>query len=190
MPSKKHSFVPGLILIAIGLLIILHSTGIFRIEWDVIWTYVIILLGVLFWLGFLFDRSDVGSLMPGSVLLTVGLVLNYAARNGWDTMEYLWPFFILAPAFGFYAMFLLGKRDRGLLVPAGILTVIGVIFLLQTMDYSVRYAWAIGLIVIGILLFLRGLRGRDEAGMDRDDTGTGKTGGGGAGPDISGGGES
>jgi len=169
MNGRRHSLVPGFILIALGILIILHSTGIFRIEWDVIWTYVIILISVLFWLGFLFDRKDVGVLMPGSVLLTVGLVLNYAARNGWHVMNYLWPFFILAPAFGFYMMFLLGKRDRGLLVPAGILTVIGVIFLLQTMDYSVRYAWAIGLIVIGALLLLRGLRNRGE----ENDTGEG-----------------
>jgi hypothetical protein len=169
MNGKKPSLVPGLILITLGIIIILHSTGVFRIDWDVIWTYVIIFLGVLFWLGFLLDRSDVGVLMPGSVLITVGLVLNYAARNGWYTMNYIWPFFILAPAFGFYAMFLLGNRDRGLLVPAGILTVIGVIFLLQSMDYSVRYAWAIGLIVIGALLLLRGLRGRDEeSGPDRN----------------------
>ncbi len=162
MNGKRHSLVPGLILIALGIIIILHSTGIFRIDWDIIWTYVIIFLGVLFWLGFLFDRRDVGALMPGSVLITVGLVLNYAARNNWYTMNYLWPFFILAPAFGFYAMFLLGNRDRGLLVPAGILTVIGVIFLLQSMDYSVRYAWAIGLIVVGALLLLRGIRARNE----------------------------
>ncbi len=162
MNCKGHSVVPGLILIALGVIIILHSTGVFRIDWDIIWTYVIIFLGIIFWLGFLFDRSDVGVLMPGSVLLTVGLVLNYAARNGWYTINYLWPFFILAPAFGFYMMFLLGKRDRGLLVPAGILTVIGVIFLLQSMNHSVRYAWAIGLIVIGALLLLRGFRARSS----------------------------
>ena len=169
MNGRKHSFVPGLILIALGLIIILHSTGIFEINWEIIWTYVIIFLGVVFWLGFLFDRGDVGLLMPGSILLTVGLLLNYAARNGWYTMSYLWPFFILAPAFGFYAMFLLGNRDRGLLIPAGILTVIGVIFLLQTMDYSVRYAWAIGLIVIGALLVFRGFRERtDEDKPDAD----------------------
>lgn len=171
MNGKGHSIVPGLILIALGIIIILHSTGVFRIDWDVIWTYVIIFLGVIFWLAFLFDRSDVGVLMPGSVLLTVGLVLNYAARNGWYTMNFLWPFFILAPAFGFYAMFLLGGRDRGLLVPAGILTVIGVIFLLQSMDYSVRFAWAIGLIVIGALLLFRGLRKQTDAG-DTDRGGT------------------
>lgn len=170
MNCKRHSIVPGLILIALGIIIILHSTGVFRIDWDIIWTYVIIFLGILFWLGFLLDRSDVGVLMPGSVLITVGLALNYAARNGWHTMNYLWPFFILAPAFGFYAMFLLGNRDRGLLVPAGILTVIGVIFLLQSMDYSVRYAWAIGLIVIGALLLFRGIRKRDEE-SDSDQSG-------------------
>ena len=76
-----------------------------------------------------------------------------------NVMENIWPFFILAPAFGFYAMYLLGGRDRGLLVPAAILTVIGVVFLMQSADYGMRYVWPIALIVLGALLLLRGARG-------------------------------
>jgi hypothetical protein len=163
---NKHgpSIVPGLILIALGIIIILHSTGALRLDWDIFWTYIIIFLGIVFWLGFLYDRKNVGLLMPGSVILTVGLVFNYAARNGWYTMQYLWPFFILAPAFGFYMMFLLGERDRGLLIPAGILTVIGVVFLLQNMNYSMRYGWAVALIIIGALLLFKGFRERTDEG--------------------------
>jgi uncharacterized membrane protein YgcG len=164
MEKRGHSIMPGLILIVLGVLIILHSSGTVRIDWGDFWIYIIILLGLLFWLGFLFDRRNVGLLMPGSVLLTIGLVFLYAAQTDWSVMGELWPFFILAPAFGFYAMFLFGERERGLLVPAGILTVIGVIFLLQSLRYSVRYAWAIGFIVIGALLLFRGLRGKSDDG--------------------------
>jgi hypothetical protein len=165
MERKGHSVMPGLILIVLGVLIILHSSGNLHINWGYLWIYIIILMGLLFWLGFLFDRGNVGLLMPGSVLLTIGLVFAYAEHTHWSVMGELWPFFILAPAFGFYAMFLFGEHERGLLVPAGILTVIGVIFFLQSLNYSVRYAWAIGFIVIGVLLLLRGARGRaDEHG--------------------------
>jgi hypothetical protein len=59
-------------------------------------------------------------------------------------------------------MFLLGEREKGLLVPASILTVIGVVFLLQNMDYSMRYIWAAALIVIGALLVYGGMRGRSD----------------------------
>lgn len=167
MAGKGHSVVPGLILILLGILIIAHSVGVLELDWGIFWTYIIIFIGILFWLGFLFDRGNYGLLMPGSVVLTVGLVLNYAARNGWYHLEALWPFFILAPAFGFYMMFLLGEREKGLLVPASILTVIGVVFLLQNMDYSMRYIWAFALIIIGALLIFGGMRGRSEGEQEK-----------------------
>ncbi|MCK4236662.1 MAG: hypothetical protein KAX38_06060 [Candidatus Krumholzibacteria bacterium] len=154
--EHKHSPVPGLILVALGILFLLGNFGAFRIDTDIFWTYIIIVLGIIFWLVFLFDRSKSGHIMPGTILLTVGLLLNYAVRNGWGAMKYLWPFFILAPAFGFYAMFLFGGRDRTLLIPAGILTVIGLVFFLQGFDHSMRLIWPIAIIIIGVLLLVKG----------------------------------
>jgi len=154
--EHKHNIVPGLILILVGILLLLAAFGTFRIELSVIWTYIVILIGIVFWIGFITDRTKVGNVMPGSVLLTIGLVFNYCAREGWEHLTHLWPFFMLAPAFGFYALYFFGGRDRGILVPAGILTILGAIFLLQSYDYSVRYIGPIALIVIGALLIYRG----------------------------------
>ena len=150
---KRFNPVPGLILIFLGVLFLLGNFGALRIDGEVFWTYILIFLGGIF------DRSKPGLLMPGTILLTIGLMFYYAARTDWYVMENIWPFFILAPAFGFYAMYLLGGRDRGLLVPAAILTVIGVVFLMQSADYGMRYVWPIALIVLGALLLLRGARG-------------------------------
>ncbi|UCF04459.1 MAG: hypothetical protein JSV33_11025 [bacterium] len=155
--EKRHSIIPGVIFILVGLAILLAAFGAFRIRIDVIWTYIVILIGIVFWFGFITDRTKVGNVMPGTVLLTVGLLFNYCVRHGWDNMSYLWPFFILAPAFGFYALYLFGGRDRGVLIPAGILTILGVIFLLQSYDDSIRYIGPIALIVIGALLIFRGV---------------------------------
>ena len=158
--TKKsgHSVVPGLILIALGIIFLLGNLEVFHFDWDVIWTYFIIILGIIFWIGYFTDRSKIGLLMPGTVLLTVGLVFHYAATRDWDAMNHLWPFFILAPAFGFYAMFLFGTHERGLLVPAGILTILGLVFLLQSYDYSLRFIWPLALIVIGVILLFKGPR--------------------------------
>ena len=92
--------------------------------------------------------------MPGTILLTVGIVFNISARYDWALMENLWPFFILAPAFGFYAMFFFGKRERGLLVPATILTIIGTIFLMRELG-PLKYVWPLLLIGFGVLILTR-----------------------------------
>jgi len=152
--EKKHSIVPGLILICVGIIAVLGNFGFLDLDWDVLWTYFILVLGIIFWLGFFFDRSKEGLIMPGTVLLTYGVIFNLAARFRWADMNDLWPFFILGPAFGFYAMFLFGKRDRGLLVPAVILTLVGGVFLLQSYTI-IKYLWPPALIVLGVFILMK-----------------------------------
>ncbi len=157
--SKKHkdrkpSIVPGLILIVLGILFILSNFNALELDWEILWTYILIVMGVIFWLGFIFDRSKEGFIMPGTILLTVGIIFNVSERFGWSNMDHLWPFFILAPAFGFYAMFICGKHDRGVLIPAGILTAVGLIFLMQSYPI-IKYIWPLGMVAIGVLLLLR-----------------------------------
>ncbi len=159
---KRGSPIPGLILIALGIFFLLANFGVFRLRGELIWTYVLIFLGIAFWIGYFFDRSQVGRLMPGCVLLTLGILFHYTTTHGWDTLGILWPFFLLAPAFGFFAMFILGPHDRGLLVPAGILTILAAVFLFQNYDRDIRFIWPAVLIAIGVLLLYRG-RARDES---------------------------
>lgn len=163
--GKKPSIVPGLILIGIGILAVVNNFADFDLNWEVIWTYLILLLGIIFWLGFIFDRSKDGLIMPGTILLTYGIIFNLSATWGWGNMDDLWPFFILGPAFGFYAMYLFGKRERGLLVPAVILTVIGTIFLLQSYTF-LKYIWPFVVLAIGVLFLLRG--SSDKTGKSDD----------------------
>jgi hypothetical protein len=164
----RPSPIPGVLLIILGLIFLLANLGVFRIRGELFWIYVLIVLGLAFWIGFFFDRSRVGGLMPGSVLLTIGLLFHYTSTHGWETLSYLWPFFLLAPAFGFYAMFIFGSHERGLLVPAGILTVLAAVFFLQNLDRDMRLVWPAALIALGVLLLFRGnARHRDDRG-DRE----------------------
>jgi len=156
--KNRPSLIPGLLLIAVGIAFLLANLGTFSIRGELIWTYLLIIIGAVFWLGFIFDRSRVGSLMPGSILLTIGILFHYTSTHGWETLSYLWPFFILAPAFGFYAMFIFGTREKGLLVPAGILTVIALFFFLQGTNRDLRLVWPAVLIALGVLLIYRGRR--------------------------------
>jgi hypothetical protein len=164
---KSRPIVPGLILIVLGVIFLLGNFGAFDIEWEVLWTWVLILLGVIFWLGFIFDRSKDGLIMPGTILLTIGIVFNISMRYDWVGVENLWPFFVLAPAFGFYAMYLFGKRDRGILVPAVILTIIGTIFLMGSIPV-LKYVWPLLLIAVGVLIITKPRSGGGEKRIEND----------------------
>jgi hypothetical protein len=165
--QKRGSPIPGLILVALGIFFFLANFGVFRLRGELIWTYVLIFLGIAFWIGYFFDRSQVGRLMPGCVLLTLGILFHYTTTHGWDTMSVLWPFVLLAPAFGFYAMFIFGPHDGGLLVPAGILTILAAVFLFQNYDRDIRFIWPAVLIAIGVLLLYRG-RPRGDTRDERE----------------------
>ena len=165
---KKPSIIPGLILIFIGLIAVLNNFDIVPIDWEVIWTYLILFLGVIFWIGFIFDRSKEGLIMPGTILITYGVIFNLNARFYWADWSMLWPFFLLGPAFGFYAMYIFGKRDRGLLVPAVILTIIGTVFLLQS-NTVIRYIWPLFIIGVGVLLLMRNRSGGGSPDGEREE---------------------
>ena len=159
--GKKRSIVPGLILICIGIIAILGNFGLLDLDWEVLWTYLLIILGIIFWLGFIFDRNKDGLIMPGTILLTYGLMFNLSARFRYVDMADIWPFFILGPAFGFYAMYIFGKRERGLLVPAVILTIVGGVFLLQSYTI-IKYIWTPVLVVVGVLVLMNKKGGKED----------------------------
>ncbi len=155
MADKNHrSIVPGLVLLGLGIIFLLNNFEILDFSWGTFWAYMILVMGVIFWIGFIADRGKDGFIMPGTIFIVIGLIFIYCSRYGWGAMEYLWPFFILAPALGLYAMYFLGKHDRGILIPAGILAVIGLIFLLQSYRW-IRYLWPFVLIITGVLLLLK-----------------------------------
>ena len=68
-------------------------------------------------------------------------------------MTYLWPVFIIGPGIGFFLMYLLGPKEKGMLIPASILTGLGILFMLSKSGIM-RY-WPILLIVLGIVLIVR-----------------------------------
>lgn len=88
----------------------------------------VIPLGIFFhWLYFaVISRRAAGVLIPGGILLTTGIVCQIAMLfNIW---EYMWPGFILAVAVGLFEFYLFGNRNRWLLIPINILTVLSLLF--------------------------------------------------------------
>jgi hypothetical protein len=128
---------------------------------DELWPVFLIAGGAAFGVGYFLNRDNYGLLMPGTLLAVIGLLFLYCSLKGWHHMESLWPVFILAPACGFVAMYFGGIREKGLLIPAGILFVIGLLFLFISLD--VGEFWPILLILIGVLLIVLDFAKRREA---------------------------
>ena len=150
MRSDYKSLIWGILLIILGFLFLGHNLYWFDLNWEYLWPLLMILGGVLFWAGWFLNRKEFGLLMPGTILLTSGLLFEYCAINGWYWMDDLWPVFLLGPGLGFLFMYLLGPREKGLLIPASILIILSFLFLTGRDNF--RFFWPVILIGIGIYI--------------------------------------
>jgi len=85
-------------------------------------------LGLFFhWLYFgMTGRKGVGVLVPGGILLTVGVVCQISML--YDVWHVMWPGFIFAVAVGLFELYWFGGRNKWLLIPINILTVLSLLF--------------------------------------------------------------
>jgi len=150
---KSPNFILGTGLVLLGILLLFQNFGYIEINFADLWPFLVILGGIGFWIGFLGNRKNYGLLMPGTILTIYGIMFLYCEVEGWYMMQYIWPFFLLGPGFGFYFMYLLGNRDKDLLIPGTILTLLGLFFFMGRTGYF-RY-WPILIIIIGIILLIR-----------------------------------
>lgn len=103
----------------------LNTGTIFAYFWP---TLLVIPVGVFFhWLYFsVLHRQAVGVLVPGGIVFTVGIICQIAMLfDSWDVM---WPGFIFAVAVGLFELYWFGGRNKYLLIPINILTVLSILF--------------------------------------------------------------
>lgn len=165
MKLDRNSFI-GPILILLGIFMLVKG----EVHWttgstfEYFWPTLFVLpFGVFFhWLYFsILQRRGIGLLVPGGVLLTVAFVCQIAMLfNNWDVM---WPGFLLAPAAGLFELYWFGNRNKWLLIPINILTVLAALFfaifsigtLIGTLLGGQPIFAAILLIVGCVLMFVR-----------------------------------
>lgn len=150
---KMSDMIIGVGLVILGILFLSENFGYIEFDFRDVWPFFVILAGVGFWIGYYQDRKNYGLLMPGTILIIYGLLFFYCSTQGWYMMSVLWPIFILGPGIGFFMMYLLGEQEKGMLIPASILSGIAVLFLISHSGFW-RY-WPVALIIVGIVLMLR-----------------------------------
>jgi hypothetical protein len=160
---KSRPVLQGLALILIGLIFILGNFGVFHPDWEVIFPWMIMIMGALFWIGFLMNRTRGFLIMPGTILVIYGVVFFLIAKYTWASIESMGPIFILAPALGLYFTYLLSHKNRGVLITAAVLGVISLIFLLNSVPVF-KYIWPFITAGLGVYIILNPERKLPEVG--------------------------
>jgi len=148
MTGSRNQLLFGSALIIIGVIFLLVNFS--DVSMSHLWPFFPLTVGIGLVLSYFRNRENVGFLMPGIVLITISTLFFYCALSGWHHMSQLWPVFVLAPAAGFIAMYFGGTRDRGLLMPAGVLGLIGFIFI--AVNYRLSNFLPVAMILVGIFL--------------------------------------
>lgn len=159
----KIRMVLGAVLMLLGAYLFLNQGGsfgpgtIFAYFWPSLF---VIPLGLFFhWLYFsMVGRRGVGLLIPGGILLTAGMVCQISML--FHSWSYMWPGFIMAVAVGLFEFYWLGSRNKWLLIPINILTVLSLLFFVifstgaLLSHFTGQPLVAIGILLVGALLLV------------------------------------
>lgn len=101
------------------------------------------------------------------ILIGVGAILNNIYNITFFTISHLWPIFVLIPGLSFEAGYFSRRKEPGLLVPGGIFTTIGTLFLFETFTnwHFARYTWPVYPLAVAIGLLQLYLFGGRESGI-------------------------
>jgi len=169
--EKMKNIVPffiGAAFLFFGIMGLLAAFNVIRFSMDFIWPLFILIPGIAFETSFFAGgrkKRDAGILVPGGILIVIGLLFYANIFYGWNLMQFLWPVFILAPAFGLFQLYLFGSREKGILVPVFILGFIGCIFLLVNLSSIdlFQILFSILLVALGtFMLFKLFYKGKKE----------------------------
>lgn len=161
----KRNYFWGILLIAIGTLGILDR--VFHINLNIeIWPLIVIAAGLCFEGSYFTRRNNPGVLVPGGILTTIGALFIFETITNWQFSEYTWPVYTLAVAVGLFQLYWFGGKQKGLLVPVGILMAVTIISFIS-MICGNFFDWLDSSAVVPIILVVVGIailfgKGRDK----------------------------
>jgi len=149
----------GTIFLLIGGFLLLNNFFDFNFfSMSKLWPIFVLGPGLVFEVSYFTSKKAPGLLVPGGILSTYGLFFFFMTFTSWLFLGELWPIFILGPAVGLFQLYLAIGRPKGLLIPVGILTAVGGVFLsieilggfLSFINYSILAP--VIFIVVGVII--------------------------------------
>jgi len=165
----RNSKIAGIVLIAIGLLIVIHNWGIHIFSWSFVRSIGFLVIGLLLLVKG-FEKTPRRNLYIGTWFSVIGAYFLLGELH----------FYLLSPAlsltmftltfgFAFYILFFFKNKDWGYLLYGNLLLLIGILFLLEYLrilppfyfEEAVDLYWPLILIVVGFIVVFRGFLNRN-----------------------------
>lgn len=124
--------------------------------WD-FWPLTILSIGLLFEIGYFYNKKAPGLLIPGGILSTIGFLFLFETLTNWRFSDVTWPIYVFAVFFGFFQLWLATKA-KGAGVVASILFMVFLflsfisISVLVNGYASADLSFSVILIIIGVIL--------------------------------------
>ena len=120
---KNTKLLLGIFLVLFGLLCVVNIIFNLNLFWRIqMWPFIIIFIGLCFEVGYFSSRKAPGLLVPGGILLTIGILFLFETWTNWYFAAYTWPIYPFSVAVGLFQLYAFGIRENGLLIPVFILT--------------------------------------------------------------------
>lgn len=132
MSNRRSAIIPGLLLMLLGAYLLAQNLNVPLPGLDQLWPAFPLIFGLAFILQFFFGgRTDDGLIFVGVAGMLVGafFFLFTLGRLEWSQMGTYWPVFVVVGGVAFLAQWLVRPAQRGLLVPAFLALVVGLVAL-------------------------------------------------------------
>ena len=169
--QRRHSIVPGIVLILAGVFLLLEKLDVLNVGWDMLFPALLVFLGILFAVRGFTDGNR-RMVFPAVFFILLGLFfgLRSAADFWWLDWADSWPLMLVIVGLAFFAQYLVQTRDTSLLVISVLLLIIGGSVFARNLGYYLpfryrwwlRQYWPLLLILLGLFLVLSGLRSRED----------------------------
>ncbi|MCK8061349.1 MULTISPECIES: LiaI-LiaF-like domain-containing protein [unclassified Fusibacter] len=158
---KDRKSLIGIALIVFGMFFMLNEINLFHFGWGTLWPLFLLVPGIMFEYAHFVKRANPGVLVPGGILTTYSIIFFINGFLGYHLMEYMWPFFLIGPAFGLFQLYWFGGKEKALFwVSFGLATASILMFMITISATVFKY------IVPGIIIFI-GVKLLTDAGKPK-----------------------
>lgn len=148
--AEKWLLIISYTMLAVAGLVTLLTLGV--LDDPFVPTYVLLAIALPFVVAFLLDRTKWGLLIPAYVLLVVGVMVpltDLGVINDFLIVSLI----LFAIAIPFFVVYARNTKNWWALIPAGVLTIIGIAFLIA--ETAVQYIGPVVLVIIGLWIITR-----------------------------------
>jgi len=137
----------GILLVAVGALLLLQTLGIFRFVWDFVWSILFLAGGVAFLVAFLGREEDWWAAIPGMALLGIGALIGLSIIGLGEIIGGV--VFLGALSLSFWLVYLRRRENWWAVIPGGVLLTLAVV---AGLEQVVPWAETGGLFFVGLAL--------------------------------------